>query len=120
MYFDLVGGFLFFFYKQKTAYELRISDWSSDVCSSDLLGDHRAVALVERDQIGGAGFEPPATERGVEGVRMVTDEADVVHVRRYDCARRAAQPRRRGRVLSLSHPVMRRREMLLQIGRAHV
>src|SRR3546814_2742224 len=27
---------LFFFYKQKTAYELRISDWSSDVCSSDL------------------------------------------------------------------------------------
>src|SRR3546814_10841371 len=27
---------LFFFYKQKTAYEMRISDWSSDVCSSDL------------------------------------------------------------------------------------
>src|SRR3546814_6890401 len=28
----------FFFFKQKTAYELRISDWSSDVCSSDLNG----------------------------------------------------------------------------------
>src|SRR3546814_7191368 len=27
----------FFFFKQKTAYELRISDWSSDVCSSDLV-----------------------------------------------------------------------------------
>src|SRR3546814_2537056 len=27
---------LFFFFKQKTAYEMRISDWSSDVCSSDL------------------------------------------------------------------------------------
>src|SRR3546814_2897885 len=27
---------VFFFFKQKTAYELRISDWSSDVCSSDL------------------------------------------------------------------------------------
>src|SRR3546814_9723579 len=27
---------LFFFFKQKTAYEVRISDWSSDVCSSDL------------------------------------------------------------------------------------
>src|SRR3546814_6498962 len=26
----------FFFFKQKTAYEMRISDWSSDVCSSDL------------------------------------------------------------------------------------
>src|SRR3546814_1988719 len=29
--------FFFFFFKQKTAYEMRISDWSSDVCSSDLL-----------------------------------------------------------------------------------
>src|SRR3546814_978027 len=28
----------FFFFKQKTAYEMRISDWSSDVCSSDLMG----------------------------------------------------------------------------------
>src|SRR3546814_4407296 len=29
--------FVVFFFKQKTAYEMRISDWSSDVCSSDLL-----------------------------------------------------------------------------------
>src|SRR3546814_6674503 len=29
--------YIFFFFKQKTAYEMRISDWSSDVCSSDLL-----------------------------------------------------------------------------------
>src|SRR3546814_5327836 len=35
---------LFFFFKQKTAYEMRISDWSSDVCSSDLdLGCRRAL-----------------------------------------------------------------------------
>src|SRR3546814_5986116 len=33
--------FVFFFFKQKTAYEMRISDWSSDVCSSDLHGQHR-------------------------------------------------------------------------------
>src|SRR3546814_6269427 len=36
----LIGGFLLFFlffFKQKTAYEMRISDWSSDVCSSDLV-----------------------------------------------------------------------------------
>src|SRR3546814_16706670 len=32
---------VFFFFKQKTAYEMRISDWSSDVCSSDLTGDAR-------------------------------------------------------------------------------
>src|SRR3546814_3714582 len=31
--------FVFFFFKQKTAYEMRISDWSSDVCSSDLATD---------------------------------------------------------------------------------
>src|SRR3546814_18968656 len=31
-----VVEFVFFFFKQKTAYEMRISDWSSDVCSSDL------------------------------------------------------------------------------------
>src|SRR3546814_5582112 len=34
----LCGCFIFFF-KQKTAYEMRISDWSSDVCSSDLMGE---------------------------------------------------------------------------------
>src|SRR3546814_11456697 len=33
---SLVDILLFFFFKQKTAYEMRISDWSSDVCSSDL------------------------------------------------------------------------------------
>src|SRR3546814_4505824 len=37
--------FLFcFFFKQKTAYEMRISDWSSDVCSSDLPKDEWALA----------------------------------------------------------------------------
>src|SRR3546814_6297475 len=38
----LVCSLLFFFFKQKTAYEMRISDWSSDVCSSDLLWTHAA------------------------------------------------------------------------------
>src|SRR3546814_2298732 len=36
MHCDVMCIFLFFFFKQKTAYEMRISDWSSDVCSSDL------------------------------------------------------------------------------------
>src|SRR3546814_16764975 len=36
---------LFFFFKQKTAYEMRISDWSSDVCSSDL---QQVVGVEER------------------------------------------------------------------------
>src|SRR3546814_7311018 len=38
--------FYFFFFKQKTAYEMRISDWSSDVCSSDL--QHRRH--LQRDE----------------------------------------------------------------------
>src|SRR3546814_19989484 len=41
-----------FFFKQKTAYELRISDWSSDVCSSDLKSNEYA------NLIGGEQYEP--------------------------------------------------------------
>src|SRR3546814_6232734 len=46
--------FVFFcFFKQKTAYEMRISDWSSDVCSSDLLGaNHPMGPLQLADFIG--------------------------------------------------------------------
>src|SRR3546814_9881728 len=51
------SGLLFFFFKQKTAYEMRISDWSSDVCSSDLAQgperlDHGAqprLVIAERE-----------------------------------------------------------------------
>src|SRR3546814_14563712 len=37
----------FFFFKQKTAYEMRISDWSSDVCSSDLGSCERALDALQ-------------------------------------------------------------------------
>src|SRR3546814_9390356 len=39
----------FFFFKQKTAYEMRISDWSSDVCSSDLVAPRRLA--VPRNEL---------------------------------------------------------------------
>src|SRR3546814_9513556 len=39
---------LFFFFKQKTAYEMRISDWSSDVCSSDLGPDQDRAGSANR------------------------------------------------------------------------
>src|SRR3546814_14347466 len=48
---------LFFFFKQKTAYEMRISDWSSDVCSSDLLtgaGREHAGNQLEQGRFAGA------------------------------------------------------------------
>src|SRR3546814_7316499 len=43
---EVVWLFCFFVFKQKTAYEMRISDWSSDVCSSDLDWSALAVAFV--------------------------------------------------------------------------
>src|SRR3546814_17081999 len=39
----------FFFFKQKTAYELRISDWSSDVCSSDLFDQISELVMALKD-----------------------------------------------------------------------
>src|SRR3546814_5065669 len=39
---------MIFFFKQKTAYEMRISDWSSDVCSSDLERSHARAPLHAR------------------------------------------------------------------------
>src|SRR3546814_5011226 len=68
-----------FFFKQKTAYEMRISDWSSDVCSSDL--DQRAgeVALAEpfeRRQQFAEIFPEMEIERG--GAELVAFEAAAV------------------------------------------
>src|SRR3546814_7936484 len=46
-----ICSFFFFFFKQKTAYEMRISDWSSDVCSSDLRCFRQCAAkVVDIDQ----------------------------------------------------------------------
>src|SRR3546814_10371955 len=42
---------MFFFFKQKTAYDLRISDWSSDVCSSDLPADTTVGAVAQIDDV---------------------------------------------------------------------
>src|SRR3546814_10682649 len=50
----VVYVFVLLFFKQKTAYEMRISDWSSDVCSSDLPGDRVRINI--------AGDEPFSAE----------------------------------------------------------
>src|SRR3546814_1629867 len=62
---------IFFFFKQKTAYEMRISDWSSDVCSSDLFGlacrtdDEERRSLPDRDARWKLDKRlPPAPRRG--------------------------------------------------------
>src|SRR3546814_7640033 len=64
----------FFFFKQKTAYEMRISDWSSDVCSSDL----RAVVGLRRGRIGETRILADVAENAREG-GLGDEGADVVH-----------------------------------------
>src|SRR3546814_2167048 len=61
---------LFFFFKQKTAYEMRISDWSSDVCSSDLRGWLKRFP---------DSFRPLA----FSVKRMIGDGADVIALGRF-------------------------------------
>src|SRR3546814_7032473 len=83
-----------FFFKQKTAYEMRISDWSSDVCSSDLLhGDllrrhldaHRVVQHLGRQlsdlRWHGSGEQQRVAPRrqGADDLSDIADEAHVEH-----------------------------------------
>src|SRR3546814_17507030 len=56
---------MFFFFKQKTAYEMRISDWSSDVCSSDL---HGVAPVVEQWQRAGVLHQRPQPVEPVSGI----------------------------------------------------
>src|SRR3546814_21040587 len=69
--------YIFFFFKQKTAYEMRISDWSSDVCSSDLLGleivEERWLAQARRcgDGLRGGAREAASDEKDGGGIENV-------------------------------------------------
>src|SRR3546814_10681250 len=55
---------IFVFFKQKTAYEMRISDWSSDVCSSDLASEHIQHAVH------GDHHDHPADEHSGDDVHL--------------------------------------------------
>src|SRR3546814_4231268 len=67
---------VFFFFKQKTAYEMRISDWSSDVCSSDLREGRGMMTACE--------FQ--------DGIGM-TDDRKPDRCVRHDCRRALAESR---------------------------
>src|SRR3546814_19259121 len=58
---------MFFFFQQKTAYELLISDWSSDVCSSDLRSRTFAGAVPTQPAEGGGAVALSAAWRGTVG-----------------------------------------------------
>src|SRR3546814_16533348 len=63
----MLSVLFFFFFKQKTAYEMRISDWSSDVCSSDLGrrrgGNGRGASGRSCERRGGGRNAPPSPAR---------------------------------------------------------
>src|SRR3546814_4326582 len=99
--FNLVVFYCVFFFKQKTAYEMRISDWSSDVCSSDL------TALASTDAYGALSiafpsrlyYPPPTENKPLSGKRLgVKDIYDLKGVRnsggkigRASCRERVCQ-----------------------------
>src|SRR3546814_10084359 len=85
-------SFVFFFFKQKTAYEMRISDWSSDVCSSDLPprpGRLRGLDVQGRD---GGCCIPGAPRDGDEAGRPAGGEqAGEAKIGRASCRERVGQ-----------------------------
>src|SRR3546814_2814141 len=101
---------LFFFFKQNTAYEMRISDWSSDVCSSDL-GPNGALPHYKVDA---------TTNRAIEaGTLYLVDSGGQYADGTTDITRTIA--------IGTPTPEMRRRftqvlkgHIALEIGRAHV
>src|SRR3546814_13023886 len=98
----------FFFFKQKTAYEMRISDWSSDVCASDLLAlVASAIASGARAQAGAQTVAQTVAQTGAGTV-------DVEIVFAVDASRSidADEPalQRPGYAAALTHPDVRSAE----------
>src|SRR3546814_5640693 len=105
-----------FFFKQKTAYEMRISDWSSDVCSSDLAAVGKAFAARDERAVGKASraIHEQMRDRWPERRQVVAGrdqhrtvaakfetatirlegEGGIVHHHPMRCARRAIKPLR--------------------------
>src|SRR3546814_6162028 len=75
-----MSWFLFFFFKQKPAYEMRISDWSSDVCSSDLQLDALRLQLVT-DAVGLG--EVPSLTRLIAGVDFLGNQQAKNRIQRF-------------------------------------
>src|SRR3546814_19100906 len=102
---------LLFFYEQKTSDEMRISDWSSDVCSSDLLAQRLAVA-AEDQAAAGVAVEPVGETRRPRQAEAQHVEA-LLHV---DAAAGAGMHRHSRRLVehqhqavAVEHPVLERK-----------
>src|SRR3546814_3654555 len=93
---------VFFFFKQKTAYEMRISDWSSDVCSSDLhllagryrhTAEHHRCGRDPERGVGHGGGEPQQLlDRPGEQRRAPPERGELVgEIGRASCRERVCQ-----------------------------
>src|SRR3546814_6068791 len=116
----MVVSLVVFFFKQKTAYEMRIGGWSSDVSSSDLCRRPVVVAVrggfVEREAGGGnhldAGVDRPADVGGQAGAGhgRIVDRQEIVSARAWTAFAQArsgcitAPPRATRRVSAASWP----------------
>src|SRR3546814_2358053 len=94
---------MLFFFKQKTAYEMRISDWSSDVCSSDLRD-----RLVEQALGGGHRHQG----RDLRAAARLAEDGDITGIA-AEGRDVALDPSQRGDQVELPH-------IATEIGRAHV
>src|SRR3546814_7584840 len=116
-----------FFFKQKTAYELRISDWSSDVCSSDLRWQRRkdGEEFLGQIEISEVTEREHGRSHFVAVLSDITDtkrfEQELRYLANYDnltgLANRALLSER------LAHAIVRARRQdsrVAKIGRAHV
>src|SRR3546814_3100128 len=88
-----------FFFKQKTAYEMRISDWSSDVCSSDLSDAAMSITPDAVQVLGGYGYmrEYPV-ERFMRDAKITQIYEGTNQIQRVVIARRSEERRCRERV----------------------
>src|SRR3546814_10371089 len=89
--------YLFFFFKQKTAYEMRISDWSSDVCSSDLLAAGTKIKQKHNIPVGiglSADLDTAMATRTLLfafGGSVQNEQGVVVQIGRASCRERVCQ-----------------------------
>src|SRR3546814_1263191 len=82
----------FFFFKQKTAYEMRISDWSSDVCSSDLVAHQRIFGHLDLQLPGFEGMSlQDLTQFGHQVRQTELGAAQAHQIGRASCRERVCQ-----------------------------
>src|SRR3546814_5968482 len=95
VYVCYIISLLFFFFKQKTAYEMRISDWSSDVCSSDLNYGRKGCGEMQAKAPGVAALtlrlRPRQCTFLARKVRPSIFRGDIREIGRASCRERVCQ-----------------------------